>query len=648
MISVIIPIFNAEDYLHVCLNSVLKQTYQNFEIICIDDCSTDSSLEILEYFSQKDSRIKVLKNDSNRGPGYSRNKGLDVACGKYVLFLDADDWFSLDAFEILSNISEKNNLDLLIFENMVYHDELQDFEINKNFIDRLENKIFNHFDLDKSDLFLMFNASWNKFYLKSFLDVNNIRFPNENIIHEDYPFFYNVLTSAVRISLINNCLYIKRQNSCSLLNSGFERIFDNISISYSILDVFQDNFQLYQYYKKELLNYIFNLLNTEYIQINHDLKENFFIEIQNVFKHFIRDYGLYNDILMNVNKSILDKFNFHEISKEVLSFKPKISLIIPIYNTEDFLESCLNSVTNQSMEDIEIICINDGSEDYSLDILNKFRNKDYRINIFSQKNKGVAFARNKGIEKANGEYILFVDSDDWINSTMCEELYNHAKHLDSDLVLFDATEHNLDNEYKNRIYFPGNSFNEDYDEFTFDYTFNKKLVLNHFFVVWSKMYKKDLVKKMKFPKLPLFEDVQFHVESMLLANKISYFPKLFYHYRKLNINSEQNFKVKTDKSLYLVDVFRDVYGILVENGRFEELQVNYLTFVLKESRNIFGKIGEEYKQLLFERINLLYNSVDINLDLLNEMPADLSKLYYNVINAKNYGEFNKLQEESNV
>ena len=107
MISVIIPVYNVEKYLHVCLNSLLYQTYQNFEIICIDDASSDSSLEILEYFTKKDPRIKIIKNDSNRGQGYSRNRGLEVAQGKYISFLDADDWFSPNAFEILIKKSNR-------------------------------------------------------------------------------------------------------------------------------------------------------------------------------------------------------------------------------------------------------------------------------------------------------------------------------------------------------------------------------------------------------------------------------------------------------------------------------------------------------------------------------------------------------------
>ena len=115
MISVIIPVYNVENYWHVCLNSILEQSYGDFEIICIDDASTDSSLEILEYFAKKDSRVKILKNNSNRGPGFSRNRGLDVAEGKYISFLDGDDWFSPDAFETLIKKAEQDTLDLLLF-----------------------------------------------------------------------------------------------------------------------------------------------------------------------------------------------------------------------------------------------------------------------------------------------------------------------------------------------------------------------------------------------------------------------------------------------------------------------------------------------------------------------------------------------------
>ena len=198
MISVIIPVYNVEDYLHVCINSVLRQSYQDFEIICIDDASTDSSLETLEYFAQKDSRVKILKNDSNKGPGYSRNKGLGIAKGKYISFLDGDDWFSPNTFETLIKKIKQDNLDFLLFKNIVYYEEPQEFGFEEyydmEFMDKFNNQVFNHWDLDKNKLFFVSNAPWNKLYLKSFLDDNNIRFPNENLIHEDNPFFYKAIS----------------------------------------------------------------------------------------------------------------------------------------------------------------------------------------------------------------------------------------------------------------------------------------------------------------------------------------------------------------------------------------------------------------------------------------------------------------------
>ena len=249
MISVIIPVYNVEDYLHICINSVLKQTYQDFEIICVDDASTDSSLEILEYFSQKDSRIKIIKNDFNQGAGYSRNCGLDVANGKYVFFLDGDDWIDFNTFEILIKKADENNVDLLFFNEISFHEETWEFSINRNLnemlIPKFENKVFNHFDLDKKNLFKLSDDIWSKLYLKSFLDDNNIRFSNENLAYENIPFFYNVITAADRISLIKDKFYNFRKNKFLLRKSNHEKIFDIFDSYWSVLDVFFENKHLY-------------------------------------------------------------------------------------------------------------------------------------------------------------------------------------------------------------------------------------------------------------------------------------------------------------------------------------------------------------------------------------------------------------------
>ncbi len=113
----------------------------------------------------------------------------------------------------------------------------------------------------------------------------------------------------------------------------------------------------------------------------------------------------------------------------------KVSVIVPIYNNEKYLKECLDSICNQTLTDIEIICVNDGSEDNSLKIIEEYKQKDNRIILINQDNLGVSAARNNGIKIATGEYIGFVDSDDYIDNDFYEKLYNAAKHNDSDMAV---------------------------------------------------------------------------------------------------------------------------------------------------------------------------------------------------------------------
>ena len=113
-ISVIIPVYNVEQYLKRCLDSILSNTYKNLEVICVDDGSTDNSLKILEFFAQKDPRVRILQQN-RKGPSAARNKGLDMAKGKYISFVDSDDFISFNAYEILMLVAEQYNLDITIF-----------------------------------------------------------------------------------------------------------------------------------------------------------------------------------------------------------------------------------------------------------------------------------------------------------------------------------------------------------------------------------------------------------------------------------------------------------------------------------------------------------------------------------------------------
>ena len=120
----------------------------------------------------------------------------------------------------------------------------------------------------------------------------------------------------------------------------------------------------------------------------------------------------------------------------------KISVVIPVYNIEDYLSECLDSIVNQSLEDIEIICVNDGSTDGSLDILKEYESKDSRVKIISQENKGIGNARNTALEYAKGEYVYFIDGDDTLELDALERLYDLNIEKNADFIIFKISNFN--------------------------------------------------------------------------------------------------------------------------------------------------------------------------------------------------------------
>ncbi|MEG2684867.1 MAG: glycosyltransferase, partial [Erysipelotrichaceae bacterium] len=128
---------------------------------------------------------------------------------------------------------------------------------------------------------------------------------------------------------------------------------------------------------------------------------------------------------------------------------PKVSVIVPVYNTSKYLNKCLDSILNQTLKDLEIIIINDGSTDISPSIIETYN--DPRIIFINQPNSGISITRNNGIKKATSNYIMFIDSDDWIELTMIEELYNNAITNNSDIVVCDFYEYYEDTKLKKEI-----------------------------------------------------------------------------------------------------------------------------------------------------------------------------------------------------
>lgn len=313
----------------------------------------------------------------------------------------------------------------------------------------------------------------------------------------------------------------------------------------------------------------------------------------------------------------------------------KISVIIPVYNKENYIKNCLESLVNQTITEIEIICIDDGSTDDSLSILEEFSKQDSRIKIISQENNGPGHARNQGLDIAKGEYIAFVDADDWIEIDSLEELYNNSKEYDSELVLFNAIEHLPNNQLNKRTY-----YSEDI-EGVFNYRDKKDLVMNNYLIVCTKLHKLSFLKdnKIEFSDSELFEDVYFHIKSTLSAERITYVNKYFYNYRRTEKNTRQSDSIRSNKSFIFLDTINDVKSLLMEKNAYKDLEDNFIKFKITELKNLFNNVDLIYKKDFYKLIKNDFDNNPIKESSLNKLPIDKIKFYQEIIKSKNYEEY---------
>lgn len=220
-VSVIIPVYNVEKYLRECLDSVVNQTLKDIEIICINDGSPDNSLAILEEYAKKDSRIRII-NKKNQGQSIARNIGINLAKGEYVVFIDPDDYFRLDALEKMYAKITETKVDIVISHCQAFADDKSCNKQQKkvaNFNKFLTPKTIDSLDITIDNLEFYLEEIpimlWGKMFSLEFLNKNNIRIINKNIVHEDDGFNIKVLSSFPKISVIENLsvMYRIRKNS---------------------------------------------------------------------------------------------------------------------------------------------------------------------------------------------------------------------------------------------------------------------------------------------------------------------------------------------------------------------------------------------------------------------------------------------------
>lgn len=277
MVSIIIPIFNAECYLRECLDSVCQQSMRDIEIICVDDASPDQSLSIVTEYAKREPRIKVLRGEENRGPGHARNRGLDAAEGEYIAFVDNDDWIKLNLCEVAYSAAKENHADILVFRMTDYLEETGIFEESLTIAQRYpiaEKESFCF--LDSPWLMKLHFSACSRLFRAAFLKEEGIRFP-EGIHYEDHPFFFETLLCARRVSILDVPLYYYRKHHSSVIHDDM-KMFD-IFRAYELSDRYIDKALPDRFLRRIYLQEKFLVLKSLTERVGFQQREAFFEKV---------------------------------------------------------------------------------------------------------------------------------------------------------------------------------------------------------------------------------------------------------------------------------------------------------------------------------------------------------------------------------
>lgn len=523
-VSIIVPVYNTEEFLKQAIQSLQNQTHKNIEIVLVDDHSTDKSFEIMQEFAEKDSRIKIFKTKKpSGGPLRGREFGIKKATGDWVTMMDCDDFVSDKFVENLLKITKNGKYDIAVSGHSRYYSE------------------------GKIDKFLWENYSQNT-------NERLVEFYN-HFIKED---FWTDPTDTIGQQLVKS--EVAKKAVGSFINKAPNNIWA------------EDTFMA--------LAFIACSENG----INFEDKHDFFWRQ----REGSGSHGGFS--------STADKKSFYKLMNKIFSQKyaefsknlPKISVIIPAYNVGEFIFECVESVKNQTYQNIEMIIVNDGSTDNTKEICDNLAKTDSRIKLINKKNEKLNFARKTGFENSTGEFITFVDGDDAISKKAIEKLYKNliAKNCDISISGYERFTDKFKDNIKNDNFIEKeiSSRNEIIKYCLVDTNFGIKNIYN--VTVWGRLYKRKIIEKIdwNFSNYRINEDEFESLQMFNFAKKVYLNNDILYYYRN-NPNS------LTNKKYFNINPSGKEINVFEFNNELMEKTTKYL----KDSGNFEFEILKRYK-----------------------------------------------------
>ena len=510
-VSIIVPVYNVEPYLRQCLDSVLGQTFKNFEVLLVNDGSSDSSGDICREYVEKDSRFHYFEKE-NGGLSDARNYGIERAQGEYLTFIDSDDFVNEKHLENLFLASRLTNADITIggfsrFENGTFW-LYQDYFSSDSLVSFTSAQAIQHLDSMFDVPFLNFSTAWGKLFKRELF--NELRFPYGKYA-EDQFIIWKLYLKARSIYTFNVDSYVYRINK-----NGLSSVFSLKHLDY--IEALEERIKSTKDLEGIDINLSFNMYRYVLQRILGQLEEHDYIDEAKEVREKLElaEQGQYPFLTDEVKEIELE--NGGEL----------ISIVVPIYNVEKYLRMCLDSIEQQTYSNIEVLLINDGSPDSSGEICQEYVARDSRFRYFEKGNGGLSDARNYGVARAKGKFLTFIDSDDWVEATYIEDMYQAALKNDSEIVISNYAQFDVkENHYLIHVW-------DDYYEETYEgeELINKLPLLEprdySFVTSWGILFSRSLFDNIRFPKGKLTEDSRTNYKLFAKSSRSTYIHKSLY------------------------------------------------------------------------------------------------------------------------
>ena len=577
-ISVIMPVFNNARYLRECIESVIGQTLKEIEIIIVDDGSDDpEAVRIMDEYAQLDTRIHMTRK-INSGYGHSMNVGLDRAQGKYIAIVESDDYIHPEMLEKHYQLAEEFSLDVVKSDPQAFYGERENRFFEEKSAWRLPERYGQVLDpREELEILHSYNVIWNGIYRHSFLKNNNIRF-NETpgASYQDNGFWFQTMIFAQRLLFARLPGYfLRRDNETSSFYSKDNAMCmcDEYAFIYEILKKNPDLYELFirHYHSKKYSNYMFTLKRVAEKHRPGLLKQ-YMREFREAEARGELDREVLGTRLASIRNIIDGSYSCSWIRS------PEVSVILPVHDGAAYLEDCLADLEKQTLKNIEILCIDDGSTDHTGAILKKHAGNDRRIRVFRQENRGAGSARNAGLSQAQGDYVIFLDADDRFRPTFLREMQERINSQNADICVCGSENLDMGTLKTSAIKYAIRQ-----EQLPEKESFSPAEIRGSIFRAfvgwaWDKMYRREFIEKhrLRFQELSSTNDMYFVYASLLLAGSITTLDRTLVTHRRGLASSVSNTREKNPFNF--VKALEELRKLLVARNLFARYKDDFQAY----------------------------------------------------------------------